>query len=60
MLEAGKLGRHMYPNDFDKGQIVTARQQGESISKTAGLAECSWYAVDSTYQKSKEGKLVNQ
>ena len=55
------MGKRKDLSDFDKGQIVMARRLGQSISKTAGLVGCSWYAVVSTYQKwSKEGQPVNR
>ena len=47
-------------SEFDKGQIVMARQLGQSISKTAALVGCSQSAVVSIYQKwSMEGSVVN-
>lgn len=51
------MGKGKDLSDFDKAQIVMARQLGQRISKTAGLAGCCGYAVVSTYQKlSKEGQ----
>ncbi|ROL54188.1 hypothetical protein DPX16_10611 [Anabarilius grahami] len=48
-------------SEFDKGQIVIARQLGQSISKTAALVGCSRSAVVSIYQKwSKEGTVMNR
>ena len=48
-------------SDFDKGQIVTARRLGQSISETARLVGCSQSAVLSTYrQSSEEGQTTNQ
>lgn len=60
VLEAGKMCRRKYLSDLDKGQIVMAKQLGQSISKMARLVECSQYAAVSTYQWCKVGQLVNQ
>ncbi|ROL52875.1 Spectrin beta chain, non-erythrocytic 1 [Anabarilius grahami] len=61
VLEAGKMGKHKNLSEFDKGQIVMARRQGQSISKTAALVGCSRSAVVSIYQKwSMEGTVVNR
>ncbi|ROL50303.1 hypothetical protein DPX16_19107 [Anabarilius grahami] len=54
------MGKHKDLSEFDKGQIVMARQLGQSISKTAALVGCSRSAVVSIYQKwLKEGTVVN-
>lgn len=45
-------------SDFDKDQIVLAKQIGRIIAITAGLDGCSWYAVVNTYQKSKTSQPV--
>lgn len=46
--------------NFDNRQIGMTRRLRPSISKTAGLVECSWYAVVSTYQKwTKEEQKVH-
>ena len=37
MLEAEKMGTHKDLSVFDNGQIVMARQLGQSISKTANI-----------------------
>ncbi|KAF3698669.1 hypothetical protein EXN66_Car014356 [Channa argus] len=48
-------------SDFDKGQIVMARQLGQSISQTAELVGCSQSAVVSIYKKwSKDGQPLNR
>jgi len=61
VLEAGRMGKRKDLSEFDKGQIVMARQLGQSISKTAALVGCSWSSVVSIYQKwSKEGTVVNR
>ena len=61
MLEAGKMGKDTDLSEFDKDQIVMARQLGQSIFKTAALVGCSRPAVVSIYQKwSKEGTVVNR
>ena len=55
------MGQRKDVSDFDKGQIVMARQLDQSISTTAALVGCSRSAVVRTYQKwSKEGKPVNR
>lgn len=55
------MGKRKALSDFDKGQIVMARQLGQSNSKTAALVGCSRSAVIRIWQKwAKEGKLVNQ
>ena len=60
VLEAVKMFKRKDLSNFDKGQIVIARQLGQSLSKTTALVGCSWSAVVSTYQKwSKEGKALN-
>ena len=60
MLEAGKMGKCKDLSEFDKEQIVMARQLDQSVSKIAALVGCSWSAVVSIYQKwSKEGTVVN-
>lgn len=41
VLEAGKMGKHKDLSNFNKGQIVMARQLGLSISKTKVLVGCS-------------------
>lgn len=47
--------------ELDKGQIVMARQLGQSISKTVTFIGCSQSAAVSTYQKcSKEQTVINQ
>ncbi|KAK3551220.1 hypothetical protein QTP70_013834 [Hemibagrus guttatus] len=54
-----KNGKCKDLSEFDKGQIVMARQLDQSISKTAALVGCSRSAVVSIYQKwSKEGTVV--
>ena len=61
VLEAGKEGKRKDLNNFEKGQIVIARQQSKNISKTAGLVGFCQCAVVSSYQKwSKERKPVNR
>ncbi|ROL49972.1 hypothetical protein DPX16_6380 [Anabarilius grahami] len=61
VLEAGKMGKRKDLSEFDKGEIVMARQLGQSISETAALVGCSRSAVVNIYQKwSKEGTVVNQ
>ena len=45
MLNAGKMGRHEDLSDFDKSQIVMARQLGQSMYKTARLVGCSLLEV---------------
>ncbi len=61
VLEAGKMGKRKDLSEFDKGQIVMARQLGQSISKTAALVGCSQSAVVNIFQKwSKEGTVVNR
>ncbi|KAK3528122.1 hypothetical protein QTP86_023845 [Hemibagrus guttatus] len=61
VLEAGKMGKHKDLSEFDKGQIVKARQLDQSLSKTAALVGCSRPAVVSIYEKwSKEGTVLNQ
>ncbi|KAK3536469.1 hypothetical protein QTP86_013796, partial [Hemibagrus guttatus] len=58
---AGKMDKSKDLSEFEKGQIVMARQLDQSISKTAALVGCSRSAVVSIYQKwSKEGTVVNQ
>ncbi|KAK3535585.1 hypothetical protein QTP70_017121 [Hemibagrus guttatus] len=53
------MGKRKDLSEFDKGQIVLARQLDQSISKTAALVGCSRSAVVSIYQKwSKEGTVV--
>lgn len=37
--------------EFDEGQIVMARQMGQSFSQTAAFVECLWSAVDNTFKK---------
>ncbi len=55
------MGKSKDLSEFDKGQIVMAKQPGQSISKTAALVGCSWSAVVSIYEKwSKEGTVVNR
>ncbi|MCI4383969.1 hypothetical protein PGIGA_G00032860 [Pangasianodon gigas] len=39
------MGKRKELSDSDKGQIVMARRLDQSISKTAGLVQCSRYAV---------------
>lgn len=46
-------------SDFNKGQIVMAIWQGESISKIAGLVG-SRYAVVSNYQKKDNWRTNNK
>jgi len=62
MLDAaGEMGRNKDVSDFDKGQIVMARQLGQSISETARLVCCSQSAVVRIYQKwSEEGQTTNR
>lgn len=40
VLKAGNICNCPCLRDFKKGQIVTARRQGPSISKSAGLVVC--------------------
>ncbi|KAK3552836.1 hypothetical protein QTP86_022526 [Hemibagrus guttatus] len=55
------MGKCKDLSEFDKGQIVMARQLDQSISKTVALVGCSRSAVVSIYQKwSKEGTVVNR
>ncbi|ROL41817.1 hypothetical protein DPX16_9408 [Anabarilius grahami] len=55
------MGERKDLSEFDKGQIVMARQLSQSISKTAALVGCSRSAVVSIYQKwFKEGTVVNR
>ena len=49
VLEAGEMGKCKDLSEFDKDQIVTAGQLGQSISKTAVLVGCSRSAVVSIY-----------
>lgn len=49
VLEAEKMGKHKDLSDHDEGQIVMAKQLGQSISQKKGLVGCSQYAVVSTY-----------
>ncbi|KAI5626389.1 matrix metalloproteinase-28 isoform X1, partial [Silurus asotus] len=61
VLEAGGIVKHKDLGEFDKGQFVTSRRLGQSISKTAALVGCSQSAVVSIYQKwSKEVTVVNR
>ena len=61
MLDAGEIGRSKDLSEFDKGQIVMARQLGQSISETARLVGCSRSAVVSTYRQwSEEGQTTNR
>ncbi|ROL45969.1 hypothetical protein DPX16_4783 [Anabarilius grahami] len=54
------MGKRKDLSEFDKGQIVMARQLGQSISKTAALVGCSRSAVVNIFQKwSNEGAVVN-
>lgn len=46
-----KNGQHKDLSDFDKGQMVMARQLGQNISKMTDLVVCSRYAVVSSYWK---------
>lgn len=39
VLKTGKMGNCKHLSDFDKSQIVMARQRSQCISKTAGLVE---------------------
>lgn len=60
VLEKGKMGECKDLSEFDKGQIVGARQLRESIPITAALVWCSQSAVLSILQKwSKERIVVN-
>ncbi|KAK3543232.1 hypothetical protein QTP70_014109 [Hemibagrus guttatus] len=55
------MGKRKDLSEFDKGQIVIARQLDQNISKTAALVGCSRSAVVSIYQKwSKEGTVMNR
>ncbi|KAK3574399.1 hypothetical protein QTP86_006621 [Hemibagrus guttatus] len=55
------MGKRKDLCEFDKGQIVMARQLDQSISKTAALVGCSRSAVVSIHQKwSKVGTVVNR
>ncbi|ROL43997.1 hypothetical protein DPX16_10281 [Anabarilius grahami] len=55
------MGKRKDLSEFDKGQVVMARQLGQSISKTVALVGCSQSAVVRIYQKwSKEGIVVNR
>ncbi|KAK3527502.1 hypothetical protein QTP86_023720 [Hemibagrus guttatus] len=57
--ESRKMGKLKDLSEFDKRQIVMARQLDQSISKTAALVGCSQSAVVSICQKwSKEGTVV--
>ncbi|KAF7692366.1 hypothetical protein C0J45_17042 [Silurus meridionalis] len=48
-------------SEFIKGQLVTSGRLGQSISKTAALVGCSWFAVVTiSYKCSKEGTVVNR
>lgn len=47
VLEAEKMGNHKHLSEFNKGQIVMARQLSQ-ICKTVG---CSQFGVASIYQK---------
>ena len=49
VLEAGKMGKCKDLSKFDKGQIVMARQLGQSISKTAALVGCFRSVVVNIY-----------
>ncbi|KAK3544789.1 hypothetical protein QTP86_027483, partial [Hemibagrus guttatus] len=62
VLEAGKMGKRKDLSEFDKDQIVMARQLDQWwISKTADLVGCSQSAGVSIFQRwSKEGTAVNQ
>lgn len=46
-----KNGKALGSQSFWRGQIVMTRRLGQIISKMAILVRCSWYAVDSIYQK---------
>ncbi len=62
MLKEAQMGKQkdLSKDPSDKGQIVMARQHGQSICKTTNLVGCSHYAVIYTYQKwYKKGQPVN-
>lgn len=44
------MDKHKDLSDHDEGQIVMAKQLGQSISQKEGLVGCSQYAVVSTYK----------
>ncbi len=57
---AGEIGKNKDLSDFDKGQIVAARQLCQSISETVRLVGCYWSAFVRTEQQwSKEGQTTN-
>ncbi|KAK3518144.1 hypothetical protein QTP70_033239, partial [Hemibagrus guttatus] len=61
-VRTGKMGKRKDLSEFDKDQIVMARQLDQWwISKTADLVGCSQSAGVSIFQRwSKEGTAVNQ
>lgn len=58
MLEAGKMDKQK--DNFDKGQIVMARQLGQRMYKTASLVGPTRYAVVSTLPKVVQGRRTGE
>ena len=55
------MGRSKDLSNFDKGQIVMARQLDQSIAETARLVGCSRSVVVSIYRQwSEEGQTTNR
>ena len=50
------MGKCKDLSEFDRGQIVMARQLGQSISRTATLVGCSWSAVVKSGPRKERGE----
>ena len=61
MLEAGKMGKHKDLSEFNKFQIVMARQLDQRISKTAafvGVPGLQWSVPIKVVQGRESGESV--